>query len=540
MLIDCDYNEKNDYTKTGNYMVSTGRVTTFSWVCENYTKDSKIQCLVKEYESSSWQSPVTACGKGITIKSWWWRSWGWWGGWGSKPPVVDVEKCFNVNEWNVSIEKWEYLPFYLNIEKNKSWDYVVFEKDSYPFGDKNTYSKMKNNVSCKWITWWYIALNSLVCNYKILDGSNKSVETWSFPCLNNSGYINTGMVWAWIEWQRKTYDDDMDSFKPNRWTSYTFRSNVNTVDTSKWKENVYWEYKLQLTSLDYLYCDWIWKEYHTEGENENVICQSNFTLTNSYTVQKTPSGNFTNTSTDQLRNYLYANGESTFDMATLLNKIAWTSAYDPTKKVETAMENFINKYKKLAVNVNLSKDSFLEWTSVKKVPGKNIYFVNGDITIKWSSSKIQNPFTIVQTSWKTTIKWNVQHNMMLLTKWKIIFEDTNTCNPKVNQERQTVKWIFYAQSWLERKPVLKNNDINAYRWCSEWWLTVKWVLIGRWLNDLMKNSRSNLTNWWDNKTAQTVMNWASVLIEYSPSIFTKSTMPPGAEDFTTALTVYKN
>jgi hypothetical protein len=36
------------------------------------------------------------------------------------------------------------------------------------------------------------------------------------------------------------------------------------------------------------------------------------------------------------------------------------------------------------------------------------------------------------------------------------------------------------------------------------------------------------------------MNWASVLIEYSPSIFTKSTMPPGAEYFTTALTVYKN
>ena len=140
-----------------------------------------------------------------------------------------------------------------------------------------------------------------------------------------------------------------------------------------------------------------------------------------------------------------------------------------------------------------------------------------------------------------TVKGNVQHNMMLLTRWKIIFEDTNTCVPTEPQKRQTVKWIFYAQSWLERKPVLKNNDINAYRWCSEWWLTVKWVLIWSGLNGLMNSSRSSLNNWFSatNKT-QSVMNWASVLIEYSPSVFTKSTMPPGAEDFTTALSVYKN
>ncbi len=36
-----------------------------------------------------------------------------------------------------------------------------------------------------------------------------------------------------------------------------------------------------------------------------------------------------------------------------------------------------------------------------------------------------------------------------------------------------------------------------------------------------------------------VMNGASVLIEYSPSIFTTATMPPGAEEFMTALEVYR-
>jgi hypothetical protein len=35
------------------------------------------------------------------------------------------------------------------------------------------------------------------------------------------------------------------------------------------------------------------------------------------------------------------------------------------------------------------------------------------------------------------------------------------------------------------------------------------------------------------------MNGAAVLIEYSPSIFTAATMPPGAEEFAKALDVYK-
>ena len=65
-------------------------------------------------------------------------------------------------------------------------------------------------------------------------------------------------------------------------------------------------------------------------------------------------------------------------------------------------------------------------------------------------------------------------------------------------------------------------------------------MIWNWLKGVMENSRSNLNGWHKSKTAKTVMNWASVLIEYSPSVFTKSTMPPGAEDFTTALSIYKD
>jgi hypothetical protein len=132
---------------------------------------------------------------------------------------------------------------------------------------------------------------------------------------------------------------------------------------------------------------------------------------------------------------------------------------------------------------------------------------------------------------------------MLLTKGSITFEDTNNCTDSYNaQKRQTVKWIFYAENWVKRTWVQKNN-INRLnnKWrCVQWWLTIKWVLIWNWLQQMMEDSRSNLNDWFSDKSAKTVMNWASVTIEYSPSVFTKGTMPPGAEDFTSALSVYKN
>jgi hypothetical protein len=208
--------------------------------------------------------------------------------------------------------------------------------------------------------------------------------------------------------------------------------------------------------------------------------------------------------------------------------------------VDDAMQKFINKYSKLAVSV---------WDWLKKVPGKNIYFISSGICL-WSQCDrpvvtINKPTTFVQTVWNTTIKWNLDSKLMLLTKWKIKFDwnDKNWGSYSC-RNRQVVKWIFYSAAGIERQNVQKNTSDRATKRCTEWWLTVKWVLIWNWLQQVMKNSRSNLNNWFDTvnggKNAKTVMNWASVLIEYSPSVFTKSTMPPGAEDFTTALSIYKD
>ena len=115
------------------------------------------------------------------------------------------------------------------------------------------------------------------------------------------------------------------------------------------------------------------------------------------------------------------------------------------------------------------------------------------------------------------------------------------------RENQVVKWIFVGGK-VKRSWVWKNDSLDNTEWCDKWSLKVKWVLIwDNFENDLMKASRSHIENWrgkdWaireDDDRKPLIMDWASVLIEYSPSIFTQSTMPPGAEYFTTALDVYK-
>jgi hypothetical protein len=99
-------------------------------------------------------------------------------------------------------------------------------------------------------------------------------------------------------------------------------------------------------------------------------------LTEPYTVQKTPSGNL-RASTKTLSNFKLVNGEGVF--SDYLNAMS-TTDYHRNANVDKAIENFKNKYKKLAVAVNGNN-------TVKKVPGKNIYFVNKDFKIDGGTFK---------------------------------------------------------------------------------------------------------------------------------------------------------
>ena len=251
---------------------------------------------------------------------------------------------------------------------------------------------------------------------------------------------------------------------------------------------------------------------------------------------------------------MYADNTQTFDSFIDLVK---ASDYDSTSDVEKAMDDFISKYSRLAVNVN---SSLFGATNVKKVPGRDIYFVDGDLNIdgywniynvtkaKISETKGNNaiydrPFTIVQTKGNTLIKGSLNHNMMLLTNGTITFNGGENCD-----DAQVVRGVFYAKAGFSSLNVKKNTNLSNKDWCIGGNLHIKGVAIGDGLERVMENRRAELNRWFYSRAniepsqadrRNYIMDGAAVLIEYSPSIFTTATMPPGAEDFTTALEVYR-
>jgi len=287
----------------------------------------------------------------------------------------------------------------------------------------------------------------------------------------------------------------------------------------------------------------------------------NFSLTQPYILQKTPSGTIKQTTVDLTKYRMYADGTLTYDQFLKNVLVDANTAYtDVANATKQAMDNFYSKYQKLALPVN---GSLFGSTQVSKVPGRDVYFVDGDLNIegfwydydpsktkktevKGNSAVYDRPFTIFQTKGNTTIKGNLNHNMMLLTNGDIIFDGEKNCN-----DAQVVKGIFYtSKGEFKSKGVkeLRNDKLDRPNRCIGGNLHVKGILIGNGLQNVMVDRRSELNQWFTapgtpTQDAETrrgyIMNGAAVLIEYAPSVFTTSTMPPGAEEFTTALEVYR-
>ena len=184
-------------------------------------------------------------------------------------------RCFNVNEWNFSIELGEYLPFYFNVFRDTSIDESL--RHDYVFAEAD-----------KEYNLWTVDLGSLKCKYKILDPYNKVVYSKdNIKCLQpgEDRVSYNSLIGKWREKQKDLYDIDVDDMGWKYW------STISRTKSSDWKIDVLWEYKFQIVVYEY-------KQYNDEKEWEthtmaDPICQSNFVLTDSYTVQKTPSGNLT-------------------------------------------------------------------------------------------------------------------------------------------------------------------------------------------------------------------------------------------------------
>jgi len=140
------------------------------------------------------------------------------------------------------------------------------------------------------------------------------------------------------------------------------------------------------------------------------------------------------------------------------------------------------------------------------------------------------------------------HGMFLVDQGTISFEEPQNTRC---QSTQTVQGIFvtnkgFAVNASNRYQKLINNDLDIAR-CQYGGLKVKGVLIGDDIEQLIYGRRSQLNhrfavaNLGDTQIKaerrNEIFNGASVLIEYSPAL--REQLPPGANEFTKALEVYK-
>jgi uncharacterized repeat protein (TIGR01451 family)/fimbrial isopeptide formation D2 family protein len=312
--------------------------------------------------------------------------------------LPDPMACFNVNNGSISINKGEMLPFYWNIEKvDREYYTTIGEGSENAVHTYNTYANA--NRSCRPDQAGKIALDAMVCNFRVYNGTHtqlddKDVYEMDLPCFTkNTGWGNdweSNLLSSFIKWNHNNFirggGDTFWSFNPvNDGRDFAFRSSLFVIDNFGgtdtpnkdliekyggqalfYSKNVdaYGEYKLSLNEVKYLQC--------TNGKRQKQdpyprVCEVNFSVTEPYILQKTPSGTVMETSKALDKFYMKADGTKTFTEFLSSVLVQAKDYSDVNKKANEALIRFRDKYAKLAVKVN-NAGSLFGGATVKKVP----------------------------------------------------------------------------------------------------------------------------------------------------------------------------
>ena len=212
-------------------------------------------------------------------------------------------------------------------------------------------------------------------------------------------------------------------------------------------------------------------------------------MTDPYLVQKSPYGEVS--SSTPLKNYQTKRGEPLFNTDKNVN----ASNYKVPASLGKTYDRFVAKYSKLAKKVK---------GNLRKVPGKSIYFVEGDQQIDLQNMGIatDKPFTLIaKNGADILIKGSLYSNAMIMTKGHIIFDAKDSCNgglKNYGHAGQMVKGIFYAGEGFRSSNHgnLKNTaeKLSKSERCNYGNLHIKGVAIGD-LSNVVKNRRSELYTW---------------------------------------------
>lgn len=369
-----------------------------------------------------------------------------------------------------------------------------------------------------------------------------------------------------MRFTEKCFNDNFDNYDIYRYFDEYHRTKsdgaaINSLlsVTDGHSIDEYWEYKLVLERVEYEVCNktnWLWEQ----GIRYWAICEVNFALTRPYIMQMSTFGVSPVAATEWwefLRDFFDIKWEKILKKTDLENVIKTDDdEYAVESDVKSKFDTFKEKYDKLAVKVDIQNVKINGYnlkqifgdnvTEIRKVPNQSIYFIKGNWDLVLEQEKIKtitSAFTIIVEGMDVEVKWNVLQYAMIVAdhiKFTDIWDDDGRCA----KWWQVVQWIYVALDRFIEWDRLRNTDSDE-EWCARWWLHVKWVLIWDWIENLMNSRRSQLNSWFnvsslDNanrERRQKIIEWASVLIEYNPSLW--KTLPPGAEIFTESLEVYR-
>lgn len=421
--------------------------------------------------------------------------------------------CFNVGNTSISIQKWEILPFRWTLD---------YKENIIPGNSCNGQEERK------------IPEESIMCTFNVYNGLHK--ESNGDPVYSIVKHCNE---------DNRGNDTIFDYFLSQWWRSLSHAFGKYALDSNVFvQDNIFWEYKISLDKVAYNYC--LWGDQFVGTEIDRV-CNVDFAVTQQYLAQKSSFGLTPRATTVPLEGYKMINGDELIDSSDLADiMVLDASNYDGGEAVGSMIDSFINKYSKLAVKYTTIQSIEGNDIVTYKVPGQDIVVFKGVGTLNYTDGSTKNkPFTVILDGPSIQINWSIENTnaMFLLNEGDITFlPPANVCT-----KTQLVKWIFITNHGeFLAGPDLSNTDRDR-PWCNYGWLKVQWVLIWNGIDNLVQMRRSQLNGWfyvwWTSDAAikaerrNEIFNGASVLIEYSPSLW--NALPPGASEFTKALDIYK-
>ncbi|PID34585.1 MAG: hypothetical protein CR971_02485, partial [candidate division SR1 bacterium] len=465
--------------------------------------------------------------------------------------IAAIPKCLT-NDAPISVQKGEKMPIWWRLEK--SGIDIVDESQCSKRKQEKAQDDYKTLISQDDLECKFTVYNTKDWDTPVLKFTREGKECYD-SSRGNENYTKEDLYKFFFDTRTKKDGiaaKDKDGKITNKYDWHIQKANGKyIIDTDGFDEidDNLGEYKLVLEEVRSQFCtpkgDW------KKAQLYNRVCEVNFTVTEPYLIQKGLYGLFP-TATSQGRNFFGKFYEmkdsnpllqgSQFRKYLGSTTIVDGNDYKLNTTLKSKIENFEKKYKKLAVATNK--------TGVKKVPGKNIFFVTPDgnkpFTIEQKGQNdtyVASKYTIIVDG-NVTVKGSITTNGMIIAN-KIKFEDKSDTAFRCEMGGQTVQGIFIAKNGFEGDSQF-NTDENKER-CNYGNLKVKGVLIGKDIKNLVDQKRSHLNGWFwvksqkdkdvDNERRREIFEGASVLVEYNPYLWTD--LPPGASDFINAVDIYK-